>query len=219
MLLKLSKNLFALSLSMALLLGLQGCVGTVLATGAVAGFMVYNDRRDTATIAADKSLEFGLSRDISNRYRADPFVQVYVNSFNNQVLLTGQVHSEAVRQDIEQVARNRPTVRNVFNELLIAPPLDMATKNGDTYLTTATRAALVGIFDLPDFDPTRVKITTNRGVVYLMGLLTPFEAQRVTQQVRTVQGVQRVVTFFEFVASDGRTRINPSSTSVEMRNR
>ncbi len=191
-------------------LALQGCVGALLAGGALMGAVVYNDRRDTAVIASDKSLEFGIARDINDRYRADPYVQVYVNSFNNQVLLTGQVVSAEMREDLEALAQARPPTRQVFNELFVAPPLDQAAQNGDTYLTAAVRTALVGVFDLPDFDPTRVKITTNRGVVYLMGILTPVEAERVVRQVRTVRGVQGVVTLFEYVESDGRTPM-PSS--------
>ena len=52
---------------------------------------------------------------------------------------------------------------------------------------------------LDGFDPTRVKVTSSLGNVYLMGLLTPREADAVTEEVRFVSGVKRVVKLFEYL--------------------
>ena len=69
---------------------------------------------------------------------------------------------------------------------------------GHNTITAHVKTAMLDIVDLPGFDPTRINITTVHRTVYLMGLLTREEAERVVEIARTVSGVEKVVRVFEY---------------------
>ena len=73
----------------------------------------------------------------------------------------------------------------------------MTEQGNDVYITSKVKIKLFDI-KLPDFDPTRVKVVTDQGIVYLMGILSRKEAAEVVQTVRYVSGVKRVVKIFEY---------------------
>jgi osmotically-inducible protein OsmY len=72
------------------------------------------------------------------------------------------------------------------------------TRSSDTWLTTKVKTALFGV-ELENFDPTRVKVVSENGTVFLMGLLRHAEAAAVTERARQVTGVQRIVKLFEYL--------------------
>jgi osmotically-inducible protein OsmY len=82
---------------------------------------------------------------------------------------------------------------------MIGPPSPLSSRSNDTLLTTQVKAALLRINDIPDFDPTRVKVVTERGVVYLLGLVRPREADAAADVTSQVSGVRQVVTLFEYI--------------------
>jgi osmotically-inducible protein OsmY len=86
----------------------------------------------------------------------------------------------------------------VVNEVSIGPSASIARESEDTLITSKVKFALTKI-DRPDFDPTRVKVVTETGIVYLMGLLTPEEAEAVVSKARYVGGVEKVVKIFEYI--------------------
>ena len=87
-------------------------------------------------------------------------------------------------------------VRRIYNELEIAAPSSGMTRSSDTWITTKVKSWLLGNSDI---EGTGVKVITENGVVYLMGLVTRKEAKRVTDEAAGVAGVQRVVQLFEWV--------------------
>ena len=90
-------------------------------------------------------------------------------------------------------------VRMVHNEMSIAAPNSMMTRSSDTLITAKVKTALFNIKGLEDFDPTRVKVVTEDGIVYLMGLLKRSEADAVSDQARQVGGVEKIVKVFEYL--------------------
>jgi osmotically-inducible protein OsmY len=114
------------------------------------------------------------------------------------VLLTGQAADQALRERAEQRVSGVERVRRVVNEVEIGSPASLGELTRDSALTTEIKFRLAQI-DIPDFDPLRVKVITERGVVFLMGLLTREEAQAVTDLVRQVSGLRRVVKVFEYI--------------------
>jgi osmotically-inducible protein OsmY len=116
-------------------------------------------------------------------------------------LLTGEAVSEGVRRQAEQIARrfNEPPVRMVHNELVIGPPSPLSIQSNDALLTTKVKTLLFQINSIPDFDPSRVKVVTDRGIVYLMGLVRPVEADATANMASQVDGVKQVVTLFEYI--------------------
>ncbi len=121
---------------------------------------------------------------------------ITVTSFNGVALLTGQVPSEEARQLAESTLVKLRHVKTVHNELQIAGPTSMVARTNDTWLTTKVKTAL---FTDEGTQSGRIKIVTEDGVVYLMGLLTRNEGDVAVERARTVYGVQKIVKVFEYI--------------------
>ncbi len=177
------------------LLACAGCVG-VLAGGAVTGASVAHDQRTAGTVLDDQATEMKAVRAVD----ADPALKetVHVNftSYNLVLLVTGEAPTEELRQKVIGIAREQPRVRQVYDELVIAGPSTLTERSSDSLLTARVKTQL---FTLKEFDATRVKVVTERGVVYLLGLLSRADADRATEIARSVGGVQKVVKLFEYV--------------------
>ena len=119
-----------------------------------------------------------------------------VTSFNGIVLITGQVASAdmipAATAEVEPL-RN---VRKVHNELTVAGTTSIISRPNDSWLTTKTKSALSAS---DEADATRIKVVTENGVVYMMGLLTRSEADAAVDIARQIQGVQKIVKVFEYI--------------------
>ncbi len=180
---------------------LSGCIGVVV-SGAATGVSFAHDRRSAGTIVDDQSVEIKLYDAFVNQL--PPGSHISTTSYNGTVLLTGEVPTPQARQQALQLAQNLnpPRVRMVHDELVIAPPSTLAAQSNDAFLTTKVKAALLQIHDIPDFDPTRVKVVTERGIVYLLGLVTQREADAAAQVASQVNGVRQVITLFEFIPGD-----------------
>ena len=176
---------------------LNGCV-PLLVGGTAVGVSVAHDRRTTGTVMDDQTIELKIYDALERQL--PPGNRISTTSYNGAVLLTGEVVSEAMRQQAEQIARNlsQPPVREVYNELVIGPPSPMSVQRNDALITTKVKTALFQI-KIKDFDPTRVKVVTERGVVYLMGLVRRKEADAAADAASRVDGVRQVVTLFEYI--------------------
>lgn len=175
---------------------LSGCAGILLG-GAAVGVGVAHDRRTTGTVMDDQTIEVKVYEALNRQL--PPGNQISITSYNAVVLLTGEAISEGVKQQATAVARGiTPPVREVYNELVVTRPSSFSAKSNDAFITTKVKTALFQI-RLQDFDPTRVKVVTNRGVVYLMGLVRPNEADAAASVTSQVSGVRQVVTLFEFI--------------------
>ena len=182
-------------LALPLVAQLTGCAaaaGAGIATGAV----VANDRRTTGTFIDDQIIEFKVAERL--RQNSELWDQSHVNasSFNNMVLLTGETPTEDYKARIASLAAGIPKVRGVHNEIAIAAPSSLVARSSDGWVTTKVKTTLLTEMQL---DATRVKVITEKGVVYLMGLVSSDEADRATDLTRRVGGVERVVRLFEIL--------------------
>ena len=119
-----------------------------------------------------------------------------ITSFNGMVLITGQVPSADLIPIATAEVEPLRNVRKVFNELNVAGPTSVISRTNDSWLTTKTKSALS---TSDRTDASRVKVVTENGVVYLMGLLTQTEADATVEITRSVQGVQKIVKLFEYI--------------------
>ena len=121
---------------------------------------------------------------------------INVTSFDGIVLLTGQVSSaDLISMASAQVEPLR-NVRKVHNELTVAGKTSLLSRTNDTWLTTKVKSALSAA---ESTDASRIKVVTENGVVYLMGLLTRAEADAAVDIARDIQGVQKIVKVFEYI--------------------
>ena len=188
---------FALAATAALVTALSGCVPLVVGAGAVGAGMVATDRRSSGAQLDDTTIEVrgaARIRDIANDN-----MNVTVVSFNRQVLLTGTVGSEADRKRAEEVVSKVDNVRTVFNEVTVGQGSNITDRSNDTFVTSKVKASLL---DQNDIFGNNFKVTTERGVVYLMGIATRQETDRATEITRGVDGVRKVVRLVEVVSPE-----------------
>ncbi len=175
---------------------LMGCAALTLG-GAGGVALGIHDRRTFGTVIDDQSLEFQgaqLLRSMPELKEA----HVNVTSYNLSLLLTGEVPNAEAGLLAEKQLTGLSGINRVYNELVVASPSSLTTRTADTLTTSKVKAALIKV-NVKGFDPTRVKVVTERGIVYLMGLLTQAEAAAVVDVVREVYGVQEIVRLFEYI--------------------
>ena len=190
--------LLSFSLAMGAATLTTGCAPTIVAGGVTAATVIH-DRRTAATVLEDRTIEFKAHNAFYQARESLQGSHINVHSYNNVVLLTGEVTSPALATWADETVQNIDKVRFVHNELTIAPASTVGSRSNDAWISTKAKTSLLKIQDLQEFDPTRVKVVTERGVIYLFGLVTPQEGDAVTSTVRRLAGVQQVVKLFEYI--------------------
>ena len=188
------KNLLLMLLILLSVQYLQGCA-LGIGAGAATGAAVAYDRRTTGTMVDDELIEFKVIDAI--RKDQELWNQIHLNatSFNNVVLLTGEAPSEELRGRTGNLVADIPKVRTVHNEIAIAAPSSMLSRASDSWITGKVKTNML----TNDKESARIKVVTENGSVYLMGLVTRAEADVATEITRKVSGVQRVVKVFEYI--------------------
>lgn len=174
---------------------LQGCA-TAVVTGGAAGASIVHDRRTTGAIIDDQGIEFKASYALFDNDEIYDQSHINVTSFNGIVLITGETLTEELKQQISAEVKAIPKVRRIHNELLIAAPSALTSRSSDAWITSKIKTKLA---TADDIDPLYVKVVTEHGVVYLMGMLTRAEADQAIGVVTKSAGVQRVVKIFEYI--------------------
>jgi osmotically-inducible protein OsmY len=176
---------------------LTGCAAVVVG-GAATGATVAHDRRTVGTVIEDKDIQLKALRLLHADDSIEQHSNIDITVYNLQVLLTGQAESADVVQRLSKRIARIPRVRKVIDEVSIGAEGTWSDATADAYLTSRVKLALFGV-ERPGFDPLRVKVVSSQGTVYLMGLLTPEEADAVTDRVRFISGVKKVVRLFEYL--------------------
>lgn len=188
-------SLGAILLGLATLTQLTGCVAAVGA-GAAAGAATAYDRRTAGTLLDDQVIEVKLLKAFLQDSELSNRAHVNATSYNNVVLLSGEVPDDALKQRASLVARGVPKVRGIHNELTIAAPSSYLTRSSDTVVTGKVKSSLIANEAV---EAGRIKVVTENGTVFLLGLVSPAEGELATEIARRVGGVQRVVKLFEYL--------------------
>jgi osmotically-inducible protein OsmY len=201
---KKSTSLLLSTLAAAALAGaLSGCAPLIIG-GAAVGAIVTFDRRTSGAQLEDEGIELRAGRRL--RETLGDRAHVNINSYNRQVLLTGEVPNENDKQLAEQVMSKVDNVKGIVNELAVMPNTSLSQRSSDTLVTGKVKASLV---DDKELYVGAFKVVTERGTVYLMGRVTQREADKATQIARSVGGVQRVVRIFEIITEEDLRRMSP----------
>ena len=188
---------------LALLLpALAGCFG-VAVVGMGAGALMLSDRRPSETYVTDQGIELRASNSISEKYHDR--VHVNVTSYNRMVLITGEVPDAATKTDIEQIVAGKPNVKATQNELKISGLSALGGRSNDSLITSKVKGRFI---DYGKFSANIVKVVTENGTVYLMGLVTQREADAATQIARETSGVLGVVRLFEYLTEQDAARLD-----------
>jgi len=190
-------------LAAAAALLLHGCGAVVIGAGAATAYSSYEDRRSTGTQLEDEGIELRAMNRIDQRYGFK--VHVNVTSFNRSVLITGEVPDTQAREEVGKMVTTAGNVRAVANELEIATTSSLAARTNDSLITSNVKARFL---TAKGFSANHVKVVTEAGVVFLMGVVTEAEANAAAQVASTTDGVRKVVKVFEYCKS-GETLCRP----------
>jgi osmotically-inducible protein OsmY len=183
-----------------------GCIALILsncavvAVGAISAAagttaVVATDPRNSGSVISDNTIATKLQLKFAQNY---PDGNIYVNSYNGVVLLTGQVPSSKIKKDIEFSTKTTPNVKQIYNYLEVRLPQSFTSRSNDSLTTTQIKTKLIG---LKDISSNRIKIITTNNTVYLFGIITKPEARAISGTAASVNGVTKVVTFFEYINS------------------
>ena len=174
---------------------LEGCAALV-GVGGVAAVSSLEDRRSTGTQLDDSGIESRAAARIGERIGERG--RITVTAFNRAILLTGEAWDEATRAEVEALAAEVPNVRSVTNEIQVSGIASATTRANDAAITARVKGGFVNTKGLNSL---HVKVVTESGVVYLLGLVTEAEAEKATDIARTTGGVRKVVKVFEYCKS------------------
>jgi len=183
-------------MALTLCLSLTGCSSVLTATRD----KPIEDDRGTRTFGSkidDSLIETKVEVNVA---KASPDLDqgshIVVSSFNGIVLLAGQTPRADLKSMAEQAASQVQRVKKVHNELQVLPPSSILARNNDAWLTTKIKTQMLTDGTIPG---SRIKVITENGIVYMLGLLTQQEATRATNLVQSVSGVQKIVKLFEYI--------------------
>lgn len=180
-----------------LLLTLSGCevfVATGIITGVGTGLAVSEDRRTSGTFVEDEGIELKSAKLI--REKLGSSVHVNVTSFNRNVLLTGEAPTEVIKKEIENLIKDINNVRNVTNEIAVANASTLISRSNDILITTKVKGRFL---ENGRFQINHIKVVTENGVIYLLGLVKRQEAESAAELASSTSGVLKVVKVFEYL--------------------
>jgi osmotically-inducible protein OsmY len=164
--------------------------------GAAGGAIVANDERNTRTLIDDNVIE---TRALDKLY-AEPEmakkIHINVTSFNGIVLLTGETVNNSLRAKAVNIVRYMDKVRRVHNEIQVGDLAELKSRTNDGWITSKVKTQML---TTKGFKSSQVKVTTEAGTVYLMGLVTRAAGKTAAEIARNVSGVKRVVKLFEYL--------------------
>ena len=183
----------ALLLGAIVLPALQGCFG-VFAAGVGTGVMTALDRRTLGTQTEDEAIEWKALTRASDKFKDRGHFNF--TSINRKVLISGEVVSADIKSEAGSIIAGIPNVQGVFNDLTVGPSSSLTDRSNDSFTTSKVKSRSV---DNGKFNPLNVKVVTEAGTVFLLGLVTQVEADSAIQVARTTSGVKKVVPLFEII--------------------
>jgi osmotically-inducible protein OsmY len=166
---------------------LQGC-----ATSGINGQNI--ERRSAAAVQDDRNIEYTSRQRIADKYRSN--IQVSVTCFNRFALITGQVPDDSTKQGIERIVGSITPIKGIANELHVGRSNDTGVRRSDSGVSGDVRTRFL---EYKSFNPDHIKVYTEEGVVYLLGIVTRTEADAASEIAATTRGVKKVVRVFEYI--------------------
>ena len=201
--LDMKKTIYCVALACAVAgTALSGCTavaigGATYATTTAVGTII--DRRTTGTVLDDKLLEKKLSFEISQKLGKETDSHVTVTCYNRRVLLTGEISSQQAKETVSKVAAESTGVREVINELSVQENASLFERMGDSTIATKVRTRIVANQQV---EINQMKIAVDRGIVYIIGILTAQENKIACEIAASTSGVVRVVSCAEIVTPE-----------------
>lgn len=186
---------------------LQGCFA-VVGAGTVAGAALAADRRTSGAYVEDETIEWKVLSQLNERFGST--IHVNVTSYNRNVLLTGEAPTAQIQAEIERIAAKVTNVRGTINEVVVGGNSSLSSRSNDTLITSNIKARFL---DAHKFAPNHIKVVTEAGVVFLLGIVTRAEGDTAADIARHSKGVVKVVRVFEYISPEEAKRIDNKQQS------
>lgn len=175
---------------------LQGCIFVAGAAAGAAGIAAVYDHRTIEKVVQDQKT----SNEIISKLNQVPNLSnnkanISVATFNQVVLLTGEASTPELKEEAGRIAGSTPCVVKVYNQIAVHAPSSGLSRTSDTWITTKIKSKMLATQDLKSGS---IKVVTENGTVYLMGIVTHEQANMTVNIARDVSGVQRVVKVFQY---------------------
>lgn len=174
----------------------SGCIYVAATAATVTAIDIARDRRTTGSYIDDGLIEAKAKFELLSNPQLEGTTHFNVTSMNGVVLLTGEAPQAEQRTLAVDIVQDIPQVRQVVNEIRLAGKSNLGSRSNDAWITSKVK---VKLFDADNLDATRIKVITESGIVYLMGLVSRIEGDSAAQAARTITGVERVVKVFEYI--------------------
>lgn len=185
------KKSIQLFMTMLIIIFLQGC-WNVATTGAQA---VYN-RHHLEKNFKDQYLTLQAYQTLYVKTKEFDNTNISVSTYNKEMLLAGQVPSEWQKIKAEKLIKKIPEIGKIYNLVEVISPSSVLTRVNDTWITTKVKSKLIASNDV---DASQVKVVTENGTVYLMGVLLPEQADAAVEVASNTEGVRSVVKIFSYM--------------------
>ena len=194
---------FLRRLFLATLIASQLSACAVVAVGGVAaGAAVMADRRTPAVQAIDKGIELEAENALAKRFGDNAHINV--TSFNQKVLITGEVKDADIKGEAGAYVKAMKNARSVFNELVIGPNSSYTSRANDSYLESKIKTQMIFTDKLPS---NSMAIVAEGSNVYLMGILTQNEADIAKKVASNINGVKEVFVYFDIISEEEKMRL------------
>ena len=176
-----------------------GCSTIATDEGEITEHSLLHERRTRDAILTDKRIESEAYDELNDDDELLTQCHFTVTAYNGAVLVTGETLNDELRKKTISIIQVIPDVKLIHNNLIIADPSDASSRANDILITDTIRIALNQIRTIPDFDPSMVKVVTENGVVFLMGLVHRDEGTVVINVTRLQPGIKQIITVFEYI--------------------
>ncbi len=174
----------------------------LLALGLMSGCAYFSNDpslRTPGTIIDDNGIENLVEREIRRSSPDYKGAHIVIVAYNGVVVLAGQVGSETLREQAAKIAQDVKRVRKVHNELTVGGPTSVLARTNDAWITTKVKSRLLANKEAVG---RKIKVQTENGVVYLLGLITRQQAEDAVAVASDVYGVQKIVKVFEYLGEE-----------------
>ena len=156
------------------------------------------EKRTPGDLIDDNALEFVIEREIKASDEGFKGAHLVTTVYDGLVLLLGEVPSAALKEKATSVTESLYKVDpdKVHNYLTVGGPISLLARTNDSVLSGKVKTRLLAASDVP---AGRVKVVTENGVVYLLGKITPSDADLVVAETQKTFGVQKIVKVFDYL--------------------
>lgn len=187
-----ARSLFlALSLGLALPLGLAGCGPAVLGGAAVGATVVAQDRPVKQAIS-DTAIHASIDKKLIE-FSVEIFQKVDISVVEGKVLLTGLVPEPQNRVDAARIAWQADGVREVINEIEVTDKSTLSDAARDSWITAKLRSKITFDEQIRSINYT---IDTVNQKIYLTGIAqSQAELDRVVAYARDIDYVRGIIPY------------------------